>query len=146
MGNKIIETHVVPKNEEHLDVVERMRSSIDQVNTVYVTTSGWVMVRFRDLGLRIAGVLPLDLSWLSGISTDVLGFSTKPVDKKGSQHVDFPVRYELHLRLLPTEGDPHAIGHSFHESQALLQEPIRLHGKGGPRRDLLRTSHRKQRS
>lgn len=143
---KIIETRVIPRNEEHLDVVERMRNVLDQVHSVYVTTSGWVMVRFRDQGLRIAGTLPEDLSWLSGIPTEVKGFSTKPVEKTSSQHVGLPVRYSLHLRLLPIGGDPHAIGHSFHENPALLQQPAGSDGEAAPRRALPRTSRRSARA
>lgn len=146
MGQKIIETDVMPRNEEHREVAEHMRFHLDQVETVFVKSSGWVMVRFKDLGLRIAGVLPLDLSWMGGILTEVVGFSTSPVEKTSSQHADLPLRYQLHLRLLPIEGDPHAIGHNFHQDQPLLQEPVRLDDKDRARRALPRTGRGIQRT
>lgn len=138
MEEKIINTRVMPRNEEHHEVVERMRNTLDQVTSVYVTTSGWVMVRFRDQGLRIAGVLPMDLSWLSGIPTEVKGFSTKPVERTSSQHVGLPIRYELHLRLAPIGADPHAIGHTQHDNPALLQKPVGSDGKTPSRRAVSR--------
>ncbi len=139
--HEIVETHAV-NHERHQEVILLLRNKPEELLSLNLNSQGWLIARFKDRLPMIAGMLPASMSWIAGLRSELVMYSTRPVEKESYEQREAPIQYQLHLRLRLTAGDPHAIGHTFHENEALLAKRAGDPRGRRPRRALARTGDR----